>query len=252
MSTTGYSTHQQTRQQLDELDALLQRMLSLPSETDPTSSASSNFVEEVPEAMKAEEFAPFPPLLPNVRAMPSPPGAPVVHAWRVEVPLATPVEPPPSLPQAPPAVTSAPAFSPPPDRRFTAPVPPIPSAGQPSGPPAYPYSMVFGPPVAPQPAEMGMPPMPAAAAPTPTQVFGIPGPQWQSTKPSEPPPIPLLLFPLVLLNGLFDLVTFFLGPLGSWLRRTPGRNVLGWLGVLMILGAIGWGLADWYGIEWTK
>lgn len=246
MSTTGYSTHQQTRQQLDELDALLQRMLSIPPAAEPSSALSPmSDPDTVPDT-----FAPLPPTLPPARVFPQPtptPGAePVVHAWRVEVPAATA-----SSSQSPPLALPVDGAAPLPiDPRTFAPPPAAVPAGTPAlSPPPYPYSMVFGPPVV---AEPGMPVPPttgAAAPPLPGQVAT---PQWHAPRAAEPAPLPFLLLPLLAFNRLFDVVTFFLGPLGSWLRRPEGRNTLGWLGILMILAAIGWGVADWYGIEWTR
>ncbi len=31
-----------------------------------------------------------------------------------------------------------------------------------------------------------------------------------------------------------------------------GRNLLGWLGIAMIVGSLGWAAADWYGAAWTR
>jgi hypothetical protein len=245
MSTASQISQQQTRQQLDELDALLQRMLSIPGCADANEPAGDG----IPEAMKSDDFAPRPPLLPNSQVLPQPvapsmPGAPVVHAWRVEVPMGptgssnSAASPPLALP-----VDAPLTFQP-------TPLPVYPSFVQaPAAPAPYPYSMVFGPPAT-QPNEIGE--RPPQAPPSVPSSSGMPTPPWQSPRSAEPPPIPFLLWPIAALNGVFNLVTFLLGPLGTWLRRPPGRNALGWLGILLILAAIGWGVADWYGIEWTK
>jgi hypothetical protein len=78
------------------------------------------------------------------------------------------------------------------------------------------------------------------------------GPAWAvaaaSTQESAPS---LLLTPFIVLNGVFDALTYLLGPFGAWLRRGAGRSALGWLGIFMILGAIGWAFADWGGSDWT-
>src|SRR4051812_21442867 len=89
MSTVSQFSQQQTRQQLDELDALLQRMLSVPVGGESTSASEPS----LSEAMKSDDFAPFPPALPGAQVFPQPvaptsPTAPVIQAWRVEVPIA--------------------------------------------------------------------------------------------------------------------------------------------------------------------
>ena len=35
-------------------------------------------------------------------------------------------------------------------------------------------------------------------------------------------------------------------------RGPTGRGILGWFGVLMILGAIGWAAFDWYRVDWNR
>lgn len=55
----------------------------------------------------------------------------------------------------------------------------------------------------------------------------------------------LALLPLLWVNVLFDLCTHFLGPLGRWLRTASGRNFLGTLGVVLIVLAVGWLIRDW-------
>ncbi len=48
-------------------------------------------------------------------------------------------------------------------------------------------------------------------------------------------------------NGLFDVPTYLLGPLGAWLRGPVGRDLLGWSGIFLLMGAIGWGAVKWMG-----
>ena len=241
MSTATYRSHQQTSRELDELDALVQRMLSTPFSADEPEKQESSKAA----ALSLEQFAPLPPTMKS----PAPPvrtavDKSVVYAWRAELPaaVAPPLdEPPMALPVdtgepvgmaeprffAPTAFPVAPTYSPP---VLPAPVP-------------YPYSVVFG-----QPIAAPMQPVPVSAPPTTT----IPSPQWQAPKQPVREPLPFVLWPVYLLNKIFDLLSYFLGPLGTWLRQSSGRNVLGWLGILMVLGAIGWGAADWYGLDWIK
>jgi hypothetical protein len=49
------------------------------------------------------------------------------------------------------------------------------------------------------------------------------------------------------INGAFDLATYLLGPIGVWLRSPRGRNLLGAAGILMVLGAVGWLAVLWMG-----
>jgi hypothetical protein len=229
MAVSLYSPNQQTKQQLEELDTLLQRMLALPVNGHDPAPSTPTYAAPGPEA-----FVPSPPTLPApTRSVPG--NDQIVQAWRVQTPateseivtfngqhppLATPVEPAP------------------PEPRFFA----APTSGS-SAPAPFPYSMVFGPQTA-----AAAPAMPVNNTAPRT---GIPAPQWEAPTPStELGPLPFALWPLFVLNKLFDLLTLPLGPLGSWLRQPGGRNALGWLGMLMILGAIGWGVADWYGLDW--
>lgn len=225
MAVSLYSPNQQTKQQLEELDTLLQRMLALPTNGQEPPMA---MIPQVPEA-----FVPSPPTLPVPTRAPS--SDSVVQSWRVQTPTATMANQPPLATPVEPA---------PPEPRFFA--SPIAQSMAPQAAPSpFPYQMVFGPQTA-----SAAPAMPVM---TPAPATGIPSPQWQAAKPtSEMAPLPFSLWPLFVLNKLFDLLTLPLGPLGSWLRQPSGRNTLGWLGILMILGAIGWGVADWYGMDWTR
>src|SRR5262249_30490180 len=148
----------------------------------------------------------YPP--PVVRETPPPappiPGEPVVQAWRAEWSQAT---------QPPPATSS----------------PSIVAWGSPAPQPmeSPPWAMQSGP--------AGVPPP-----------FAIPiasGPIIQPTAPSSNHSTAgvrqtesLFILSLVLLNGLFNLLTYLLGPLGTWIRG-PGRGMVGWAGILMIAAA---------------
>jgi hypothetical protein len=198
------STSLPTRQQLDEIDALLQRMLSLPG-----------LPGEAPEPPSAPAVT-YP--APAVREVPPPrdpaPGEPVVREWRVEW----------SAPSAPPAPSVV---------AWGAPVP----AAAADQPPRF----------DPAPAPVYAQPVPAElpfAAPVPN----VPG---QPPASSLKPPVALPVRVLMLVNGTFNLLTYLLGPPGTWLRG-PGRNALGWCGFLMLLAAAGWAAGEWYGIDWPK
>ena len=215
------TTNLPTRQQLDEIDALLRRMLSLPSVAGEPAEPPQSPQQPAPAPMT------FPP--PTVReippASPPAPGDPRVQSWRVEWPQ-YPAPAPPQLPATPPVVAwGAPV---------TPPVEPPPWAALASNSAAAvqaPYAV----------------PMPPGGA------------QWQ---PSNPVIVPqtatatrqsesLVILALVVLNGTFNLLTYLLGPIGGWLRG-PGRNAMGWVGVLMIVAASIWALGNWYGYDWPK
>ena len=180
-----------TRQQLDEIDLLLKRMLALP-----------------PLATAADE--PVPDL-----AVPTPPapaiaGDPVVQAWRMEWGQAPPTS----------VVTWGAAVvptQPAPEPRYAFYAAPAPAA--PPAPPLYPVGYT--------PA----PPLPVAARSSPA--------------------VAPVLWPLVAVNAIFDVPTYLFGSLGAWVRG-PMRTLLGRTGVLMILGAAGWAVGEWYGYDWPR
>jgi hypothetical protein len=51
----------------------------------------------------------------------------------------------------------------------------------------------------------------------------------------------------VAFNVVFDVFLTLLGPPGRWLKGKQGRNFLGVLGVLSLLGAVALAVADGYG-----
>jgi hypothetical protein len=67
--------------------------------------------------------------------------------------------------------------------------------------------------------------------------------------PREAPERPAALLPLVWFNKTFDLFLFPLGPAGGWLKRPSGRGFLGTIGLLCLLGAAALAAATRAGIE---
>jgi len=55
---------------------------------------------------------------------------------------------------------------------------------------------------------------------------------------------------LVWVNLAFDAFTYLFGPLGGWLRGPTGRTMIGWIGVLLLAGAMAWAWFDWIGWTW--
>jgi hypothetical protein len=191
-----------TRQQLDEIDALLKRMMSLPP-------LPGEPAEQAPSREPPAPAITYP--SPTIREVP-PPQTPLAHEpnvreWRVEWP-------------------QAPAAPPPPVVAWGSPVP----AAAP-GPPAY--AIV---------AQAEAP----FAAPIVSPYGYVPGqPPPSVARPPESLPVQVL----TVLNGAFHVLTYFLGPPGTWLRGS-GRNLLGWSGILMALAAAAWAAGEWAGYNW--
>lgn len=203
-----------TRQQLDEIDALLKRMLSLPA-------LPGEPAEPPPELPPAPAMT-YP--TPAIREVPPPsppqPGEPQVREWRVEWSQPPAPQPPPVVAWGSPVASAAtptlqPRFDPNPP--YTAPnfATAVPVVDQ------LPFAMPVG------------------------YVPGQPPPS--TVKPPTAVPIQLL----VLLNQTFNVLTYLLGPIGTWLRGA-GRGTLGWCGLLMLLAAAVWAAAERYGVDWSK
>lgn len=206
-----------TKQQLDELEALMQRMLSLP-------------VSEGEEALPAPPEAKSRPatLPPRLRAIPDPP------PWDDPAPAATVPPPPPAHVPSPPAPRSP-----------ARPVAPPPSVVISERVRVEEYPVMPELPAAPAEAAS---PAPAAAEP--------PAPRTKprvvrrlSTVAGEPQEL-WWLMPLVWGNHAFDRCTIHMGRSGRWLRGTRGRNWIGWSGVLLLALAMTWALVEWLGWAW--
>jgi hypothetical protein len=202
-----------SRALFEELDALLERMLSLP-----VSSAEESDSPDGPQA------APGPmPLITIAEAMlePSPPPRRPT----------SPSPPPPAYSAPLPPVTATDeAFAAQAGVGFTPPAPPVP---QPSPVPPLPQA----------------PPTKTMSLPSPDPV---PAKPVAATEPSATfvPPPPLWLLPLVWCNRAFDVCTTPLGPLGRWLRGARGRAALGWAGLVLLVAAGGLFLNGWFGWTW--
>lgn len=208
---TAPSPNDLTRQQLDELDALLQRMLALPLNT--------------PDDPPAAAHAPVTPL-------PLPPEVvPAARNWRVDPPAPSPSPAPHVLPSAPPAPTPAPWVPPP---AATAPEPerPAPPVARTPPPEPEPVRVAVPEPVpVPVPEPKPVPPSKPAAVTQP-----VPPPAPLPAQPTIPgPPVPPVLWPFVALNWVTDRLLGLFGPPGWFLRSGFGKNLLGITGVALLV-----------------
>ncbi|MFO0850151.1 MAG: hypothetical protein U0871_16575 [Gemmataceae bacterium] len=220
-----------TRQQLDELDTLLQRMLGLPLAPPP---------DAVP-ARRPPEPLPLPE--PAVR----PPAG-----WRADAPV-TAARPP--FVTAPASVPLAPAADPEPVARFTPPEPvPVRAFAPPTADTGVPPStgdwLGRGPLVAPGtlrgvdapalPTGFAAPPTDEAPAEAEPAVL-VPAPE----TPDAPavtgsPSLPLALWPLAAANWVLETAFGLLGPVGTALTRPAGKNALAVAGGVLLVAAAAW------------
>jgi hypothetical protein len=241
--STPPSPNDLTRQQLDELDSLLQRMLSLPL------------------SGPAEDAPPPPPLPP----LPEPPAG-----WRADA--GGPSVKPPHL-AADPAPALAPAVGPP--ITFPSQAAARPAADEPVwgpdplaryGRPVEPeLDRPFGPPT----PETGVPP----AAPGPGTLRGVDAPALPAgfrslfaeaeaeveraaplaPAPAAPPPVrsdspllaprpslPVWLWPVFAVNWVLELLLGLLGPVGAAATRPLTKHLLGFAGLVLLVAAGAW------------
>lgn len=192
---TAPSPNDLTRQQLDELDALLQKMLTVPLAP----------VDTPPPAANLQPLAP-PPVPPSWRVDPPAPAPSLAHLANPEPPPTLKFEPP-VPPPAPAPVAKAPVQpAPKPEpvaKAAPAPAPkPVPTVTAPKSPPA---------PV-PKPAVVPAPPTTASDA-----------------------PVPLVAIPFVALNGLFDGICGMFGPPGRLFRSGFFKQIYGLTGLGLIV-----------------
>jgi hypothetical protein len=253
--SSATSSGQSMRQQLDDLDALLQRMLSLPiNQLDDSPPAPPRPAPaKVANPVRAEGPSPQPP---------APPAAPVHAPPRMR--LLTD-----SSPVPPPADTEPIGY----ERAFTINLNPqngssvlgprsparwMDAEPMPLPNPPRPAPRQASPPVRPAPEP---PAQPAAKAivsiePLPTAAPSRPPapemPVSESLRPSpfRRPRTPIVLLPLALVETIFDGVMSLFGPPGEWLASPAGKNLLGYVGLLMLGGCAAWGALDWFG--WTR
>ena len=240
-----------TRQQLDELDALLKKMLELPVQA-----AEEN----------GQEPASVLPIRPSLR--PKPATEPLCSEPTGYTVIET------ALPDLPPCLTPSVSADPVQDQaaarlREQAEWQQYQSSWQPSAQTWGPLAETWR-----QTQPTAPPEIPSFAGPShasvQTQTVEIPeageavGSAPSGTAPSSPaaapsaqtatvPPVDaerrsFLLWPLLVVNGCFDLPTYLMGPIGRWLRSAEGGKWLAFLGlmgmvaaaILVLLDGIGW------------
>jgi hypothetical protein len=208
MAKKNDGTMQSTKQMLDELDALMEKMLSLPV----------NEPEEAP-SFPQEPVKP-PKLTPTLSA--------TLTLLQAPAPLpvsAPPPPPPPEVTTIPESLTSHSVINPP-------------HLGLP------PNLVGFAPPshdATPQPAPLTNEVTPPSVLPKLEPLLtDIP-------EPEAPLATQWGYLPLVWLNLLFDHATMPLGPIGTLLRSQVGRALLGLAGIALMLAAAAWFVKDWLG-----
>lgn len=220
-----------TRQQLDELDTLLQRMLALPL-TQPEPAVAFSPPPPLPE-LPPPAPRPAPRMAPEpvaARAMPQPAFAPSFlpfpAAKREERPA------PPLYPDPTPAVEFVPAGT---LRGVDAPALPYDfHRGDPNPTPTHYPSVVDLPDVNPFADSAPTPPPPAPPAVTDRR------------------PVPVFLWPVFAANWLMEFALGWFGPVGALLTRPAMKMALGWLGVVLAVGAGVWAARGMGWLPWPR
>lgn len=265
-----------TRQQLDELDALLQRMLALPVHQ-ADDAVDGPALGDHADGLKGPPPRPQPILPPEPDPVPErtyppaymvvedsmpPMGEPVPGGRHDLVEGGVPADP--VQEQAAARLREeeqGPAWI------------PFQSAWQPSaqtwGPLAETWRAARPPEPDPQPphppvmpAWVPPPPLPPSLQPDAPSVFTqtvvvndtpsspeLPAAPAESQPAAAPARVPVVLWPLVAFNACFDLCLWPLGPVGTFLRGATGRGLLGTVGALCLIGAAVVAALD--GLGWT-
>lgn len=64
------------------------------------------------------------------------------------------------------------------------------------------------------------------------------------------PTLPFYLWPFGLIDRMCGSILAAFGPPGRWLGQGGGKVLIGWTGLLMLVGAAAWGLMDYLGMSW--
>jgi hypothetical protein len=216
MPAPTVSPNDLTRQQLDELDALLQRMLSLPlnKPAEPAPRTPEPPPRPVPARTDPPASAPTPHLTIPARS------EPVVAAATISAP----------------AVAEMRSFTPPAPKAIEFPSPEKLFASRPEPVIAAPTTI----PSFSLPPAVEDDPEPVALAPV--------------TEPVTTPRLPMSHYPLVGVNWTIERLLGLFGPPGQALCSPVGKTVLGWGGVVLILGAGAWAARGmgWVHFDWPR
>jgi hypothetical protein len=226
-----------TKQLLEELDALMQRMLAIPvnevAET-PDRQNSAEAIETPDISSASVQPGPLEPQVQSEISSPARLSSPPLEIPKVTCHMAAPAVPPPPAdlrsdqPEAP---GKEDAVLPPPEA--------VPLGG------FWPHPALQGPQWREEAARQ--PTAPANWSPPPQQ-RPAQGPVWPLTAIPQPA-TGLRLRALLWSNRTFDRCTARLGRPGRWLQGPPGRRLVGWLGIGLLAGSVAWGLSNWF--DWT-
>jgi hypothetical protein len=248
---TAPSPNDLTRQQLDELDALLQRMLAIPLNAPDPSAGTTALAPPVPDPVPAPPPRPTPPP-PNNWRVDTPPAAatPAPHVLPMQPPEN---EPPPSLRH--PSMKSEPErFAPPPEPAATTLPMPMPAAmPEPELPPmdepvdtlpyqpSIPVSVQAEPERVPIQADspFAFPPAMKAATPTPEAASSSISYEVSALPPAPRSKLRVVAWPFIAVNFLIDTSLRMTGFPGRILTSWPVKSLLGLTG----LGLIGYTVA---------
>ncbi|HEY2784992.1 MAG TPA: hypothetical protein VGJ05_08460 [Fimbriiglobus sp.] len=231
MPAPAVSPNDLTRQQLDELDALLQRMLSLP-------------LNKPAEAAPPSRL-PDPPVPDPVPPRPVPRTDPPASVRTPHLPI------PPSRPEPVVMAATVPAVAVAEMRSFT---PPAPKAFDFPSP-----ARLFGPPT----PDTGVLPPTEKVAPFDPVSVSLPSPVEDDSdavvltpiEPATPTPgVPIAHWPLFGINWLLEQILGLFGPPGRAVCSPAGKMVVGWAGVLLLFAAGVWAARGmgWLQFSWPR
>jgi len=243
------------RQQLDELDALLQRMLTLPVNhaAEPEAGVRREAPPTQPPAKARTKFAAFvekstlppQPVFEEKGRPPLSDDRPATVS-RIEAPtgLPSPISPPPPLTSASTPSLAEPSLA----KEIKASIS-SPGIVLPDDVPELETGVTPGGPGAEQPRALRAPDAAPSAEPIipkrPSEFLERHRARLQEERRAAP-----WLRPLELINRLFDSCAVALGRPGLWLVRPETRDVLGWIGIGLLLAAAVILVGDWFGWTW--
>lgn len=221
-----------TRRMLDELDALMERMLALPVDAPadpPGPSVPSDFLPKLSATLtlleRGIEEAPARKAPAETPPATSPVAAPNIPSYVADLEE--------GIREAA-GSKSSPGTSEPAEAHESAASPGI---------PASPVRRVPG----------ATPPPPEAAAEdpdVPPALGCLPIPEITPLPRRRRAWTTLVLLPLLMVNWAWDFCTWLIGPSGRWLRSPTVKNLLGYTGLGLLAVAAGWLLKDWMGWTW--